>query len=350
MVTNWATSLSHYKSRGFRRFVGAQLSFCVFLCPVICQFSKNCLFRKQGAKMLFFSENLRTHQKGQKWLIVAKLFFDIFVFSLLFFFCFLFCFLFFVWGFKGQVRWPKGPPHLALNPPYLVFFVFFFCFAFFFPFFAFQYTKNLVFPQKRAFCVYFWVSPFVSPLPFLASPFFYFSFSVSLSLSLSLLFLSFFLPCLSFLLSFGSCFSLFLSFYFFFPFVSWKEQHQNIQLQFCLHQTFLFFWFPVLFFLSSPFFLSLLFPDFKLCFLFNINVFGFKTNNLTKQFFWSKGGLQQNVFSLWICVLQNVKSYRFFGAILLQKWPLLMVTNWATLMVTNWATLMVTNWATFVPL
>ena len=21
-------------------------------------------------------------------------------------------------GFKGQVRWPKGPPHLALNPPY----------------------------------------------------------------------------------------------------------------------------------------------------------------------------------------------------------------------------------------
>ena len=30
MVTNWATSFSHYKNRGFRRFFGAQLSFCVF--------------------------------------------------------------------------------------------------------------------------------------------------------------------------------------------------------------------------------------------------------------------------------------------------------------------------------
>ena len=35
-------------------------------------------------------------------------------------------------GFKGQVRWPKGPPHLALNPPYfdLFAFVFFLCFVF----------------------------------------------------------------------------------------------------------------------------------------------------------------------------------------------------------------------------
>ena len=32
------------------------------------------------------------------------------------------------------MRWPKGPPHLALNPPYFCFFVFvlcFFCFLFF---------------------------------------------------------------------------------------------------------------------------------------------------------------------------------------------------------------------------
>ena len=46
-----------------------------------------------------------------------------------------FCFLFdfdFSGGFKGQVRWPKGPPHLALNPPYFVcFFVFLLCFFFF---------------------------------------------------------------------------------------------------------------------------------------------------------------------------------------------------------------------------
>ena len=60
----------------------------------------------------------------------------------LFFLCFVF--LFFVL-FKGQVRWPEGPPHLALNPPYW-FFWFVFCLfvlfvflgggCFFFPFFA----------------------------------------------------------------------------------------------------------------------------------------------------------------------------------------------------------------------
>ena len=42
-------------------------------------------------------------------------------------FIFLFFVLFvFLWGFKGQVRWPFGPPHLALNPPYDYYFVFFF--------------------------------------------------------------------------------------------------------------------------------------------------------------------------------------------------------------------------------
>ena len=55
------------------------------------------------------------------------------------FFFLVFCFVFFwffcfFWRVKGQVRWPKGPPHLALNPPYLfLFFVFclVFCFWFF---------------------------------------------------------------------------------------------------------------------------------------------------------------------------------------------------------------------------
>ena len=41
-------------------------------------------------------------------------FFCFFLFSFLCFFSFVFCFF---GGFKGQVRWPKGPPHLALNPP-----------------------------------------------------------------------------------------------------------------------------------------------------------------------------------------------------------------------------------------
>ena len=48
---------------------------------------------------------------------------------------FLFLFFVFVGGFKGQVRWPKGPPRLALNPPYFVFVflgfcLFLFCFCF----------------------------------------------------------------------------------------------------------------------------------------------------------------------------------------------------------------------------
>ena len=44
-------------------------------------------------------------------------------------FCF-FCFL--LGGFKGQVRWPEGPPHLALNPPYLFVFSLFFLLLFVF--------------------------------------------------------------------------------------------------------------------------------------------------------------------------------------------------------------------------
>ena len=54
-------------------------------------------------------------------------------------FCLCFCCFFvlvcFFAGFKGHVRWPEGPPHLALNPPYLFFF--FLCFVFFFCFFVF---------------------------------------------------------------------------------------------------------------------------------------------------------------------------------------------------------------------
>ena len=49
------------------------------------------------------------------------LFFVVFLFCL---FCFVFV-LFLFGGFKGQVRWPKGPPHLALNPHFFVFFLFF---------------------------------------------------------------------------------------------------------------------------------------------------------------------------------------------------------------------------------
>ena len=53
------------------------------------------------------------------------------LFCCLFFLFFVFFFVFFVLffgGFKGQVRWPKRPPHLALNPPYFLVFVFVCCF------------------------------------------------------------------------------------------------------------------------------------------------------------------------------------------------------------------------------
>ena len=58
--------------------------------------------------------------------LLLVLWLDVVVFV---FFVFFVGFLFFG-GFKGQVRWPEGPPHLALNPPCFVF-VFVFCFCFF---------------------------------------------------------------------------------------------------------------------------------------------------------------------------------------------------------------------------
>ena len=93
-------------------------------------------------------EILKSHPKKRKiWLITEKLVFGVFAvffwasffsffFCLFFGFFFLFFFLvFFVGGFKGQVRWPEGPPHLALNPPYFFFLFLFLFFVLFFLFF-----------------------------------------------------------------------------------------------------------------------------------------------------------------------------------------------------------------------
>ena len=132
---------------------------------------------------------------------------------LFFCFCFvfvLFCFFaFYFGGFKGQVRWPEGPPHLALNPPYLFFlFVFFFLFSFFLlPFLSlFLIEKKPVFPPKKGF---FWFL-FTVSLSFSLNLFWPPPFSLSLSLSLcfALVFLSSFL---SFFFGFLclSCFCLF---------------------------------------------------------------------------------------------------------------------------------------------
>ena len=150
--------------------------------------------------------NFQKPQKRKIWLTTEKLIFGIFaVFYLGFFFCFFVCFFVFVFffgGFKGQVRWPEGPPHLALNPPY------FFIFWVFFVFWFLLYKKNLVFPlEKGIFCL-FSAFLFLSPLAFFDLP--CFSFPVSLFSS----FLSLFLLVFVFLLSFGSLFwSLSLFFY-----------------------------------------------------------------------------------------------------------------------------------------
>ena len=94
--------------------------------------------------------------------------FLLFLFVVLCFFCCVVVFLFvlfvlflFFGGFKGQVRWPKGPPHLALNPPFI--FLFFVClfFCFCFPFFVLN-RKTLFFPPKNGHLFYLSVFPFVS--------------------------------------------------------------------------------------------------------------------------------------------------------------------------------------------
>ena len=79
------------------------------------------------------------------WLIIEKLFFwyfcvflhflHLFFFFLLFFVGFVF-FVLFLGGFKGQVRWPEWPPHLALNPRSCFVCFVFFCFVFFCFFFV----------------------------------------------------------------------------------------------------------------------------------------------------------------------------------------------------------------------
>ena len=148
-----------------------------------------------------------------------------------FFFLFLFfvlCFVFFG-GFKGQVRWPKGPPHLALNPPYLFLLFLLFCFFFLVLFFGcLIQKKNLVFsPRKGHFLFIFSVS-----LSFSLSPFGPPSFSVSLSQSLFFLlfFRSSFLSL--FLLSFGSLF-LSLSFFLSLSSLLFFHERNNIKILNC---------------------------------------------------------------------------------------------------------------------
>ena len=69
---------------------------------------------------------------------VVFLWLDVVVFFCFFCFC-LFCF----GGFKGHVRWPEGPPHLALSPPYFICFCFLPLFSFLFFLFLFVFLEGL---------------------------------------------------------------------------------------------------------------------------------------------------------------------------------------------------------------
>ena len=205
----------------------------------------------------------------------------------------------------------------SLGPkPSLFSFCFFWFLFFFFAFLSLFFKRQkTVFPlEKGIFCL-FSMFLFLSPLTFFGLPLLLFLF---LCLSLSLVFLSSFLS--FFLLSFCFLFLSLFHFSFFFAFVSWKEQHEHFQLQFLFSwNSFSFFWFPVLLFLSDPFFLSLLFfliLSYVFCSTSMLLVS--KKTKLRNTNFLSKGELQQNGFFLWTCVLENVKSYRLFLPIFCQ--------------------------------
>ena len=204
-------------------------------------------------------------------------------FSLFWFFVFLFVFF---WGFKGQVRWPEGPPYLALNPPYCFVLLIFCCLSFL----CFQ-EKNPVFPPRKGHfllileCLALFLLSLFWPPPF----------SVFLSLSLSCFFF-FFPSCLSFLLYFGSLSSLFI---FFLSSLLLFHERNNIKRFNCIFSSILSFFVGFLScFLFEILFSYLWFPDFQLCFLFNINVVGFKNTSWKTPPFGQKGGCNKTAFSL----------------------------------------------------
>ena len=147
-------------------------------------------------------------------------------------------------------------------------------------------------PRKGHFLFIFSVS-----LSFSLSLFWPPSFSVSLSLSLSFL-LFFLFSFLSFLLAFF-WFLVFVSNFLVLSSLHCFHERNNIKIlncKFSLHQYFLFLLGFLSFFVSSSFFLSLPFPDFKLCFLFNIKVFDFQTNNFKKNVLVKRGVATKRFF------------------------------------------------------
>ena len=215
-------------------------------------------------------------------------------------FLFLFLFFVFIGGFKGQVRWPKEPPYLALNPPYFLGYCFV-LFSFLFLSFSCFLKRKPVFTLKRAFLRSFQSLPLFLPSV------------LSLSLSLSCYFLSFFLP---------SLFSLF----FVFCFLAYVFLFISLVSIFCfMKRTTLKHYMRKVFFLQSFIFCFSVLLSFQIHFpylsFFHILSFVFVQHNvlLKKQTpIFGQEGVAITSFLI-TSVLQNVKSYLFVGGHFLPK-------------------------------
>ena len=207
------------------------------------------------------------------------------------------------------MRWHEGPPHLALNPPNL----FIFCFFWFVvvPFLSLlcHTKKKPCFPPRKGHYLFIFEC-----LPLLLLSFFWpppFSIFLSLSLSSSCPFS--FPSCLYFLLYFASLF-LSLSFLFFllcFCFMKRTTSTYSIT-KFSFINIFSFWVFCLLFSLKSLF-LSLFFLLILSYVFVQHHCFWFhKKNKLKNTNFWSKGGLQQNVFFMNLC-FAKCEKLSFFG-------------------------------------
>ena len=160
----------------------------------------------------------RATSLGPKPSLFSGFCFLLVVFMIFVVFLFVFCCFCFFGGFKGQVRWPKGPPHLGPKPSLS----FCFCFFFFFsslPCLSFLIGKPCFSPLKRHF-FNLSVFPFVSLYLALFGPppFFPFSFFVSLLFLLFLLHscFSFLFLVLALSFCFVFCFKMLFCFCFFF--------------------------------------------------------------------------------------------------------------------------------------
>ena len=270
-----------------------------------------------------------TQKRRKFWLTTEKLFFCFFFvffnFSFLFFwfFClfffvsfFVFCFLFCCFLEGLRVRWggpKKQKKKQKKTNKKTKKSLFVICF-FVVPFLSLLLIdKKPFFPPKKGIFCLFLVFLFLSPFAFFGLPLFQFLF-LCLSVVLFLLpsFFSFFL------LSF--CF-LFLSLAFLFFLLCFgfrKRTTSKYSIAMFFPEIFLFLLVSCLVICLKSLFLIFAFSRFSVMFFVQHQCFSFKKQNWKAQIFGQKGGCNKTGF-LWTCVLQNVKSYRFFFAPFLPK-------------------------------